>query len=59
HASILKEAFTQEGYENFTDEASLVEANGQAIHLVPGEDSNIKITVPADLVFAEAMLLKP
>jgi 2-C-methyl-D-erythritol 4-phosphate cytidylyltransferase len=59
HASLLKEAFKQEGYENFTDEASLVEANGQAIYLVPGEDSNIKITVPADLVFAEAMLLKP
>lgn len=59
NASLLKEAFGQGDYENFTDEASLVEAFGQSVLLINGEDSNIKITVPADLVFAEAMLLKP
>ena len=57
-ASLLKESFKMEGYENYTDEASLVEASGHPIHLVNGEESNIKITVPADLVFAEAMLMK-
>jgi 2-C-methyl-D-erythritol 4-phosphate cytidylyltransferase len=56
--SLLKESFKMEGYENYTDEASLVEASGHPIHLVNGEESNIKITVPADLVFAEAMLMK-
>jgi 2-C-methyl-D-erythritol 4-phosphate cytidylyltransferase len=40
----------------FTDEATVVEKQGHPIHLVPGEDRNIKITRPLDLVIAEALL---
>ncbi len=58
HSALLKEAFMQEGFEGFTDEASLVESYGHTIHLINGEDFNIKITVPADFVFAEAILLQ-
>ncbi len=35
-----------------TDDASLVEANGGKIAMVPGSEENIKITTPLDLEFA-------
>ncbi|HEX7077331.1 MAG TPA: 2-C-methyl-D-erythritol 4-phosphate cytidylyltransferase [Candidatus Eisenbacteria bacterium] len=41
-----------------TDDAALVEASGTAVHVVPGEASNVKITDPADLVTARALLLQ-
>ena len=45
------------GYnEKFTDEASVVEANGIKVHLIDGEENNIKITIPFDLIFAELIL---
>ena len=36
-----------------TDDAEMVEALGQPVHVVEGEDSNIKITSPGDLAWAE------
>jgi 2-C-methyl-D-erythritol 4-phosphate cytidylyltransferase len=39
-----------------TDDASLVEALGVAVHVVPGDPANRKITVAADRVAAEAWL---
>lgn len=55
-SSLLLPAFALEYKEAFTDEATVVEANGHAIHLVEGEVNNIKITMPVDLVMAEALL---
>lgn len=52
----LKKAFRQPGFEQFTDEASLFEADGNKIYLIPGEDGNLKITVPSDLAMAAALL---
>jgi 2-C-methyl-D-erythritol 4-phosphate cytidylyltransferase len=40
----------------FTDEATVVEKQGHIIRLVPGEEANIKITRPLDLVIASALL---
>ncbi|NLR60977.1 2-C-methyl-D-erythritol 4-phosphate cytidylyltransferase [Chitinophaga polysaccharea] len=40
----------------FTDEATVVERLGHPVHLLPGEESNIKITKPLDLTIAEALL---
>jgi 2-C-methyl-D-erythritol 4-phosphate cytidylyltransferase len=40
----------------FTDEAGLLEALGHPVAIVPGDRSNIKITVPDDLAVAEALL---
>lgn len=40
----------------FTDEAALLEAAGIAVHAVPGEASNLKVTRPDDLALAEARL---
>lgn len=39
-----------------TDDASLVEREGGRIGVVAGEKTNIKLTSPEDLVFAEAIL---
>jgi 2-C-methyl-D-erythritol 4-phosphate cytidylyltransferase len=55
-SDILLNAFKQEHDERFTDEATVVEQTGQTIHFISGEDSNIKITRPIDLLVAEAVL---
>lgn len=56
-ADIIKSAYEQAYNEIFTDEASVVEAAGEKIHLVEGERKNMKITSPQDLLIAE-MLIK-
>ncbi|PWU02955.1 MAG: 2-C-methyl-D-erythritol 4-phosphate cytidylyltransferase [Bacteroidetes bacterium] len=55
-SDILLAAFSQPYHESFTDEATVVESYGQAIHLIPGEEHNIKITSPIDLQIAEKIL---
>jgi 2-C-methyl-D-erythritol 4-phosphate cytidylyltransferase / 2-C-methyl-D-erythritol 2,4-cyclodiphosphate synthase len=40
----------------WTDEAALLEACRIAVHVVPGEAANLKVTVPADLERATALL---
>lgn len=57
-ADILKKAYGQEFTELFTDDASVVEASGVPVALVPGNRENIKITTPFDLKIAEALLQK-
>ena len=56
HSKILLPAFKIDYKENFTDEASVVEAFGIKVNLIEGEVNNIKITKPADLVLAESLL---
>ncbi len=53
-AAVLRQAHQQ--HETATDDAALVEALGGIIVVVPGEDENIKITSPADVVIAEKLL---
>jgi 2-C-methyl-D-erythritol 4-phosphate cytidylyltransferase len=58
HSKILLPAF-QIGYKDkFTDEATVVEAYGIKVSLVEGEDTNIKITKPVDLLLAEQILFE-
>lgn len=45
----------QEGFRG-TDDASLVERLGEAVKIIPGNRSNIKITNPEDLKLAHAIL---
>jgi len=55
---IIREAFrnaAREGAEA-TDDAMLVERLGKRVAVLEGESTNIKITVPEDLLFAEALL---
>jgi 2-C-methyl-D-erythritol 4-phosphate cytidylyltransferase / 2-C-methyl-D-erythritol 2,4-cyclodiphosphate synthase len=51
--NVLRDALARN--EDATDEASLAERAGHAVTLVDGEETNIKITTPADLLFAEAI----
>jgi 2-C-methyl-D-erythritol 4-phosphate cytidylyltransferase len=55
-ADVLRRAYDVEFSPQFTDDASVVEAQGYAITLVEGERSNIKLTTPEDLLFAEWLL---
>ncbi len=49
-------AYPPDGPETWTDEASLLEACRIAVHAIPGEATNLKVTVPVDLERAQAML---
>ena len=42
-----------------TDDASLLEAAGQTVEVVPGSDDNIKLTYPEDLVRLERIMAAP
>ncbi|HTL07543.1 MAG TPA: 2-C-methyl-D-erythritol 4-phosphate cytidylyltransferase [Chitinophagaceae bacterium] len=55
-SSQLLPAFEQPFHEKFTDEATVVEHTGIAIHLVEGDKTNIKITHPTDLLVAANIL---
>jgi 2-C-methyl-D-erythritol 4-phosphate cytidylyltransferase/2-C-methyl-D-erythritol 2,4-cyclodiphosphate synthase len=48
--------FPPSGAETWTDEAALLEACTIPVHVVAGEPENLKVTVPADLARAEALL---
>jgi 2-C-methyl-D-erythritol 4-phosphate cytidylyltransferase len=56
HSRILQPAFVIDFKERFTDEATVVEAYGLKISLIEGEENNIKITRPVDLLIAEKLL---
>lgn len=56
HNKILQTAFKIDYKDQFTDEASVVEAFGIKLNLIMGEEHNIKITTPIDLAFAEILL---
>ncbi len=58
HATVLKEAYNQPFSPLFTDDASVVEANGHSVFLVEGNLENIKITSPIDLTVGEALTAK-
>ena len=52
----LKKAYRQVYNEQFTDDASVVEAVGFQINLIEGDHNNIKITFPEDLTISELLL---
>ncbi len=58
HSKILLPAFSIDYKERFTDEATVLEEYGLKISLIEGEENNIKITRPIDLLIAEALLDK-
>ena len=54
HLSPYWQATLQSQREDWvvTDDASLLEKTGIPVHLIPGEETNLKITTPLDLDFA-------
>lgn len=55
-AEILRNAYNVAFSPTFTDDASVVEAMGGHITLIEGERTNIKLTTPEDLTYAEYLL---
>ncbi|MBK8582673.1 MAG: 2-C-methyl-D-erythritol 4-phosphate cytidylyltransferase [Flavobacteriales bacterium] len=53
---LLRRAFELPYDPAFTDEATLVERTGTSIHLVEGEERNLKLTTPEDLRVAKGFL---
>lgn len=49
-------AFEKCGLNNPTDDATVFEMAGGRVNLIEGDYTNIKITTPEDLLFAEAIL---
>jgi len=56
HSKIIIPAFQIDYKEKFTDEATVAEAFGIKVTLVDGEENNIKITSPIDLLVAEKIM---
>lgn len=56
HSKILLPAFQIDYKDKFTDEATVVEAYGLKVSLIEGEETNIKITKPVDMLIAESLL---
>ena len=55
-SDILRRAYEQEFDSRFTDDATVVESLGVKISLFKGERSNIKLTTPEDMIYAEALI---
>ncbi|MBR2637870.1 MAG: 2-C-methyl-D-erythritol 4-phosphate cytidylyltransferase [Bacteroidaceae bacterium] len=53
--SLLRRAYEQRFVENFTDDASVVEAMGEQVATVEGNRENIKLTTPFDMMIANAI----
>ncbi len=56
HGRILLSAYRIDFKEKYTDEATVAEAFGLKLSLIPGDDHNIKITTPTDMLVAESIL---
>ncbi len=52
-------AAAQARHLTVTDDAALLEALGIPVYLAPGDPRNLKITLPADLLIAAALLAAP
>lgn len=55
-STILLPAYNIDYKDKYTDEATVVEAFGMKVKLVEGNENNIKITRPVDLVLAEKIM---
>lgn len=54
--ALLMSAYEAASNKDVTDEASLLELAGISVHLVEGDETNIKITRPGDLIIAEKIM---
>lgn len=53
---LLKKAYTINKDKDVTDEASLLESAGIPVKIVEGSETNIKVTLPEDLLLAETII---
>jgi 2-C-methyl-D-erythritol 4-phosphate cytidylyltransferase/2-C-methyl-D-erythritol 2,4-cyclodiphosphate synthase len=55
---LLDEAYKSNGDADVTDESSLLERAGTPVHLITGEEANLKITREEDLILAESIMTR-
>ena len=55
-AELLRRAYEQDKLDGATDDAMLVERLGEAVHVIDGDRSNIKVTTQGDLKLVRALL---
>ncbi|MBC7933978.1 MAG: 2-C-methyl-D-erythritol 4-phosphate cytidylyltransferase [Rhizobacter sp.] len=55
-STVLIPAYNIDYKDKFTDEATVAEAFGMKMKLVEGNENNIKITLPPDIIYAEYIL---
>jgi 2-C-methyl-D-erythritol 4-phosphate cytidylyltransferase len=55
-SEILLKSYETEYITSFTDDASVVENSGYPIYLTDGNEENIKLTTPIDLLIGEAFM---
>ena len=55
-ADVLRKAYSLPFDASFTDDASVVEAAGYRVSIVDGERTNIKLTTPDDVEYAEWLM---
>ncbi|NVN94816.1 MAG: 2-C-methyl-D-erythritol 4-phosphate cytidylyltransferase [Bacteroidetes bacterium] len=55
NATLIKKAYNQDFDVSFTDDASVLEKTGEKINLTEGNQENIKITNPTDIIIANAL----
>jgi 2-C-methyl-D-erythritol 4-phosphate cytidylyltransferase len=55
---VLKKAFDSALHTDYSDDATVAEANGQPIQLIDGNSENIKITTPIDLELAQLIIAR-
>ena len=53
---LLERAHAEAPADLVLDDASLVEALGEPVHIFEGDPGNIKVTTPIDMAVAEAVL---
>ncbi|MDG1136451.1 MAG: 2-C-methyl-D-erythritol 4-phosphate cytidylyltransferase [Bacteroidales bacterium] len=55
YGSLIRQAYNQQFNERFTDDSTVFETTGNTINLVEGNVENIKITHPADIIYAKSI----
>ncbi len=55
-STLLKFAYEEYFDQSITDEASLIERAGKAVHIVDGDSQNIKVTYPIDLEYVKTYI---
>jgi 2-C-methyl-D-erythritol 4-phosphate cytidylyltransferase/2-C-methyl-D-erythritol 2,4-cyclodiphosphate synthase len=57
HYDVILAAHRAATRDDYTDDAAVLEATGQAVRIVPGHINNMKITTPENLTAAEQILM--
>ena len=55
---MLKEAYSRDYHNGITDDAGLIEETGFSIHLVQGNEENLKVTTALDLKWLHFLMTK-